>query len=73
LTLSRRPPIEVIFVESHDPEGPFGAKEVGEGPQLAVVPAIANAMYDATGLWWERPPFTPERVARGLRRARSGP
>jgi CO/xanthine dehydrogenase Mo-binding subunit len=67
------PPIEVIFVESHDPEGPFGAKEVGEGPQLAVVPAIANAMYDATGLWWERPPFTPERVARGLRRARSGP
>ena len=71
-TAADTPPIEVLFVESHDPEGPFGAKEVGEGPQLAVVPSIANAMFDATGLWWEHPPFTPERVARGLRRARSG-
>lgn len=61
------PPIEVFFVESRDREGPFGAKEVGEGPQLSTVPAIGNALHDATGLWLSRPPFTPDKVLRALR------
>ena len=53
-TVYDTPAIHAILVESHDPGGPFGAKEVGEGPQLPVVPAIANAIHDATaacGCW----------------------
>ena len=61
------PPVEVFLVESRDREGPFGAKEVGEGPQLSTVPAIANALHDATGVWFSRPPFTPDKVLRALR------
>lgn len=60
------PPIEVLLVESHDPEGPFGAKEAGEGPQLSTVPAIANAVWDATGVWMNETPFLPERVLKAL-------
>jgi 4-hydroxybenzoyl-CoA reductase alpha subunit len=56
------PPIESFIVESHDPEGPLGAKEAGEGPLLAVVPAIANAIANATGLQLHAVPFTPERI-----------
>jgi 4-hydroxybenzoyl-CoA reductase subunit alpha len=71
-TVHESPPIEVFPIESQDPEGPLGAKEVGEGPQLSTVPAIANAIYDATGLWLETAPFSPERVLRALERARAG-
>src|SRR5207247_88970 len=45
------PPIEPILVESNDPEGPFGAKEAGEGSLAAVIPAVSNAIYDAVGVW----------------------
>ncbi len=69
-TVHECPAIEVFPVESHDPEGPHGAKEVGEGPQLSTVPAVANAIFDATGLWLTRPPFTPERVLKAIERAR---
>ena len=65
-TVHETPPIEVMLIESHDPEGPLGAKEVGEGPQLSTVPAIANAIHDAIGVWLHEPPFTPERVLRAL-------
>ncbi|MDR1921466.1 MAG: molybdopterin-dependent oxidoreductase, partial [Candidatus Adiutrix sp.] len=43
------PELEVIFVDSHDPVGPFGAKGVGEMGLLPVLPALANAYFDATG------------------------
>ena len=44
------PEIECIIVESIDPEGPFGAKEAGEGSLAATIPAISNAIYDAVGV-----------------------
>ncbi len=67
-TIYDTPEIHAILVESHDPEGPYGAKECGEGPQLSTVPAIANAIYDASGIWLTHPPFTPERVLKALRK-----
>jgi len=66
-TVYDTPEIEAILVESHDPEGPFGAKECGEGPQLSTVPAIANAIHDACGIWLTHPPFTPDKVLAALR------
>jgi len=66
------PVIESIIVESIDPEGPFGAKEVGEGSLAGVIPAIANAVYDAVGVRIDRLPITPERVLEALRKVKAG-
>jgi CO/xanthine dehydrogenase Mo-binding subunit len=60
-----------LIVESNDPEGPYGAKEAGEGPLHPSLPAIANAIYDAVGIRMDRLPFTPDRVWRALRTPRS--
>jgi 4-hydroxybenzoyl-CoA reductase subunit alpha len=65
------PEIECIIVESIDPEGPFGAKEAGEGSLAATIPAISNAIYDAVGIRLREVPFTPERVLAALRAKRS--
>ncbi len=65
-TIYETPEIKAILVESHDPGGPFGAKEVGEGPQLSTVPAIGNAVFDAIGHWLNAPPYTPDKVLRAL-------
>ncbi len=67
-TIHETPEICAIIVESDDAEGPMGAKEAGEGPQLATVPAIANAIHDACGIWLNQAPFTPDRVLRALER-----
>jgi 4-hydroxybenzoyl-CoA reductase subunit alpha len=69
-TLHETPEIFVSIVETHDPGGPFGAKEAGEGPQLSTVPAIANAIQDATGVLLTQAPFTPDRVLRAIERRR---
>jgi len=61
------PDIECIIVESIDPEGPFGAKEAGEGSLAATIPAISNAIYDAVGVRLREAPFTPERILSALR------
>ncbi len=61
------PEIECFIVESVDPEGPFGAKEAGEGSLAATIPVIANAIYDACGIRLREAPFTPERVLAALR------
>src|SRR5450631_3372849 len=61
------PDIECIIVESIDPEGPFGAKEAGEGSLAATIPAISNAIYDAVGVRLRESPFTPERILSALR------
>ncbi|MDR3746900.1 MAG: molybdopterin-dependent oxidoreductase [Acidobacteriota bacterium] len=61
------PDIECIIVESIDPEGPFGAKEAGEGSLAATIPAISNAIYDAVGVRLRESPFTPERILAALR------
>jgi len=64
---SESPEIECIIVESVDPEGPFGAKEAGEGSLAATIPAISNAIYDAVGVRLREAPFTPERILAALR------
>jgi len=61
------PEIECIIVESNDPEGPFGAKEAGEGSLAATIPAVANAIYDAVGVRINTLPITPEKVLAALR------
>ncbi len=71
-TVHETPRIHSILVESNDPAGPHGAKEVGEGPQLPTVPAIANAIFDACGIWLEDAPFTPDRVLRALEQKERG-
>ncbi len=58
---------EALIVESHDPEGPYGAKEAGEGPLHSSIPAVANAIFDAVGVRLDRLPFTPGSVLRALR------
>lgn len=61
------PDLEAHIVESIDPEGPFGAKEAGEGPLHSTIPAIANAVYDAVGIRLRHLPFTPAKVLAALR------
>jgi 4-hydroxybenzoyl-CoA reductase subunit alpha len=56
------PELESIIIESVDPEGPYGAKEAGEGPLHPSIPAIANAIYDALGIRCDALPFNPPRV-----------
>jgi CO/xanthine dehydrogenase Mo-binding subunit len=63
------PELHSLIVESVDPEGPYGAKEAGEGPLHPSVPAIANAIHDALGIRCDRLPFSPPRVHGLLRGA----
>ncbi len=65
-TTLETPEIHTILVETEDPEGPFGAKEAGQGPLLPVIPAIANAVYHAVGVRVDEVPITAEKVLSGL-------
>ena len=56
------PNVNAIIVETNEPNGPFGVKEVGEGGIMPTIPAILNALYDATGVAIRELPLTPERV-----------
>ncbi|HZP47320.1 MAG TPA: molybdopterin cofactor-binding domain-containing protein [Vicinamibacterales bacterium] len=73
------PEVWTELVEHPDPNGPFGAKEVGQGPLLPVMPAVANAVYDAIGVRIDEVPITPEKILKALdaksagRPARYGP
>jgi CO/xanthine dehydrogenase Mo-binding subunit len=58
--------VESVILEVPDPNGPWGARGVGELPFLPLAPAIAAAIHDATGVWINEFPFTPERVLRAL-------
>ena len=58
--------VESVIVEVPDPNGPWGARGLGELPFLPVAPAIAAAIHDATGVWVDEFPFTPERILRAL-------
>jgi 4-hydroxybenzoyl-CoA reductase subunit alpha len=60
------PAIDTIIVESGEPNGPYGAKEVGEGGIMPTIPAILNAIYDASGVRIEELPAAPERVLAAL-------
>jgi 4-hydroxybenzoyl-CoA reductase alpha subunit len=59
--------VKTYLIEDPDPNGPFGAKEVGQGPLLPVPPAVANAVYNAVGVRIDEVPITPEKVLKALR------
>ena len=71
-TTLETPEIHTIMVEHDDPEGPFGAKEAGQGPLLPVIPAVANAVYDAIGVRIDEIPITPEKIVKALELKRQG-
>src|SRR6516165_3500839 len=69
-TIQDSPPIAVGIIESNDPNGPFGAKEAGEGSLAAFLPALTNAIADATGLRFNALPVTPDRVFAAVEKRR---
>ncbi|MDE1838041.1 MAG: molybdopterin-dependent oxidoreductase [Euryarchaeota archaeon] len=66
LTPQQMPEVECLLVGEDDPEGPFGAKEAGEGPLVAALPAVGNALFDAIGCRFRDLPITPDKVLRAL-------
>ena len=54
--------VESIVVETPDPRGPWGARGMGEMPFIPLAPALVAAVHDATGVWFDELPLTPERV-----------
>jgi len=71
-TILDMPEVESILVETIDPEGPFGAKEAGQGPLLPVPPALCNAVHDAIGVRIDEIPVTPDKVLKALDRRAKG-
>ncbi len=65
-TTMEMPEVETYLVEDPDPAGPFGAKEVGQGPLLPVIPAVANAIHDALRVRIDEVPITPAKVLKAL-------
>lgn len=63
--------VESIIVEDPHPQGPFGVRGMAEMPYLPYAPAVASAVFDAIGVWFNEFPLTPERVLRGLGKVRS--
>src|SRR5690242_18929328 len=61
------PEIETYLIEEPDKNGPFGAKEVGQGLRLPIMPAVANAVYDAVGVRVDEIPVTPEKIHKALK------
>ena len=67
LTSKDMPEVETYLIEDPDPNGPYGAKEVGQGPLLPIPPAVANAVYDAIGVRIREIPLHPEKVLFALK------
>jgi 4-hydroxybenzoyl-CoA reductase subunit alpha len=67
MTIKDAPEIFSGIVDSYEPRGPFGAKEIGEGSTLPVLGAVAHAIADATGVWIKDLPITPEKILNALR------
>ncbi len=65
-------PLRLVFVETDDEFGPFGAKGVGEPGLVPTAPAIGNAVYNAVGIRIHDLPITPEKVLRALKQKRTG-
>ncbi|TMF30596.1 MAG: aldehyde oxidase [Chloroflexi bacterium] len=74
-TALEAPVMHTYLVETIDREGPFGAKEAGQGPLLPVIPAVANAVYNALGVRIDEIPITPDKVLKAMadRSKRVGP
>ena len=58
--------VESVIVEHPDPRGPWGARGMGEMPFIPLAPALVAALHDATGVWFDELPLTPERVLKGI-------
>ncbi|PYT13090.1 MAG: aldehyde oxidase [Acidobacteria bacterium] len=65
-TTMEMPDVVTYIIEDPDPNGPFGAKEVGQGPLLPIAPAVVNAVYDAVGVRIDEVPVTPEKILKAL-------
>ncbi len=65
-TFLEMPEITTYIIEDPDPEGPFGAKEVGQGPLLPIMPAVANSIFDAVGVRIDQVPIHPHMIAKAL-------
>ena len=65
-TTMEMPDVVSYIIEDPDPNGPFGAKEVGQGPLLPIPPAVVNAVHDAIGVRIDEVPVTPEKILRAL-------
>jgi 4-hydroxybenzoyl-CoA reductase subunit alpha len=72
LTSLDMPEVDTVLIEDPDPNCPFGAKEAGQGPLLPVMPAVANAIYDAVGVRIDELPITPDKILRALERKAKG-
>jgi len=64
--------VEPVIVEVPDPRGPWGARGVGEPPFLPLAPAVLAAIHDATGIWMDEIPVTPERMWQALHNGGKG-
>jgi 4-hydroxybenzoyl-CoA reductase subunit alpha len=71
-TTLEMPEVFTELIENPDPRGPFGAKEAGQGPLLPVMPAVANAVYDAVGVRIDEVPITPEKILKALEAKAAG-
>ncbi|HEV8239343.1 MAG TPA: molybdopterin cofactor-binding domain-containing protein, partial [Thermoanaerobaculia bacterium] len=71
-TFREMPPVTTYLIEDPDAQGPFGAKEVGQGPLLPVMPAVANAIFDAVGVRVDQIPIHPHMVLEALKRKEKG-
>ena len=72
ITALDMPKITTKFDYTPDPEGPFGAKECGEGTTAPIAPAVANAIHMATGIYINELPLDPERIWRMMRDQKKG-
>jgi 4-hydroxybenzoyl-CoA reductase subunit alpha len=72
LTALDMPEVEVDLLGEPDPQGPLGAKEVGQGPLSPIMPALANAVYAAVGVRIDEVPITPDKILRALEERRVG-
>jgi|GEM_PF-1033 len=71
MTIKDAPEIFSGIVDSYEPRGPFGAKEIGEGSTLPVLGAVAHAIANATGVWIKNLPITPEKILNAIRQKRA--
>ncbi|MDR3553257.1 MAG: molybdopterin-dependent oxidoreductase [Syntrophobacteraceae bacterium] len=65
------PPSEVVHLDTYEPEGPMGAKEAGEGLAIPTAPAIAEAVFNATGYRCRDLPITPEKILKAIEESES--
>jgi xanthine dehydrogenase molybdenum-binding subunit len=70
ITAPDMPELDMHFIESNCAEGPYGAKGISELPTIVIAPAVANALYNATGVRIYNPPLSPEKVARAIHEKR---